>query len=233
MADDPLQRVTRLTFDIFGTVLDLTGTIVPALAEYLTQKNVSLDPAEIWKQWRARQRIEQHQDTILMLGHSGYLEVARRGLAYTLRHNGVAFEEQETHEMIKVFERLEPFEDAKLGLARLAERYKLVALSNGNQHLLDPLVNKIGVPFEARLSVERWGRFKPHPSVYRGAASVLGFDPGETMMVAAHSFDVHGAMVCGYRGAFVNRYRLPYEDTALRPDHEVNDFLELCERLGV
>jgi 2-haloacid dehalogenase len=51
-------------------------------------------------------------------------------------------------------------------------------------------------------------------------------------MVASHSFDILGARACGFRGAYVNRYQLPYEDSALRPDLTVNDFLELSKRLA-
>ena len=51
------------------------------------------------------------------------------------------------------------------------------------------------------------------------------------MMVASHSFDVMGARACGYRGAYVNRYRLPFDETQYRPDIEVNDFVELAARL--
>jgi hypothetical protein len=41
-----------------------------------------------------------------------------------------------------------------------------------------------------------------------------------------------GARACGFRGAFVNRYQLPYEDTPFRPDVVVKDFRELADRLG-
>ena len=51
------------------------------------------------------------------------------------------------------------------------------------------------------------------------------------MMVAAHSFDIMGARASGYRGAYVNRYRLPYEVSPYRPDLWVSDFDELAERL--
>ncbi len=234
MPADPINRVTTLTFDIFGTVLDLTGGIVPVLRDFVDRKGLKLDPHELWRYWRTRQRLEQHQDTILMLGHSGYLEVARRALAFTLRAHHIEFEVSETHNLIGVFERLRPFEDARLGLKRLATKYELVALSNGNQALLDKLCDEsVGAPFKARISVDRFGRFKPHPSIYRGAAAALGAEPGELMMVAAHSFDVHGARACGYRGAYVNRYRLPYEDSPLVPDWTGPEFNALCDRLGV
>jgi 2-haloacid dehalogenase len=51
-------------------------------------------------------------------------------------------------------------------------------------------------------------------------------------MVASHSFDILGARACGFRGAYVNRYNLPYEDSSLRPDLTVKDFLELSRRLA-
>jgi 2-haloacid dehalogenase len=52
------------------------------------------------------------------------------------------------------------------------------------------------------------------------------------MMVSANSFDVMGARACGFRGAFVNRYQLPYEDTPFQPDVVVKDFHELADSLG-
>jgi len=229
----PLERVTTLTFDIFGTVLDLTGGITPVLSDYLSTQGSSVRPDELWRQWRARQRLEQHQDTILQLGHCGYLEAARRALLFTLRANQVPHSEADTHEIVKVFYRLEPFEDARLGLERLAKKYRLVALSNGNPELLEHLIpNNLGRPDMERISVARFGAFKPHPAVYRGAALALGLDPCQTMMVAAHSFDILGARACGFRGAFVNRYRLPYEESPLQPDLTTTDFLNLADHLG-
>ena len=52
------------------------------------------------------------------------------------------------------------------------------------------------------------------------------------MMVAAHSFDIMGARACGFRGAYVNRYKLPYEDTdKYTPDLVVEDFSRLADVL--
>ena len=229
MPENPIQRVDTLTFDIFGTVLDLANGIVPTLDGFLAQKRAAIGGAGFWTQWRARQRIEQYQDTIVMLGHSGYLEVARRALVYTLRNNEVEHTDDDARQVLKVFENLNPFQDAVDGLNQLAARYRLVALSNGNQWLVDHLVNnRIDAPFSATFSIDTVGCFKPHPSVYRTAAKTLEREPGQIMMVAAHAFDVMGARACGFRGAYVNRYRLPYEDSVLQPDATVTDFRALA-----
>ena len=75
------------------------------------------------------------------------------------------------------------------------------------------------------------GAFKPHPGVYRRGASDIGLEVGQCMMVSANSFDVMGARMCGMRGAFVNRYKLPYEDTPFVPDVTVKGFAELAEAI--
>lgn len=227
-----LDRVTTLTFDIFGTVLDLTGSLVPPLEGFLAGLGSPASASEFWAEWRARQRIEQYQDTIIMLGHSGYLETCRRALVYCLRNNGVVFTDGDVAEFMGVWQQLRPFEDAVRGLQRLGERYRLVALSNGEPDFLDHLItNRIRVPFDHRISVEEAGAFKPHPSVYRTAAGLLECEPHQIMMVAAHSFDIMGARACGFRGAFVNRYGLPFEDTPLLPDLIVDDFDGLASEL--
>ena len=79
------------------------------------------------------------------------------------------------------------------------------------------------------ISVEQaGGAFKPHPGVYRRAATMVGLEVGECMMVSANSFDVVGARACGMRGGWVNRYELPYEETAYQSDVIVSDFTELA-----
>ncbi len=53
------------------------------------------------------------------------------------------------------------------------------------------------------------------------------------MMVASHSFDVLGARASGYRGAYINRYHLPYDESDYQPDITVDNFYALCTALAV
>jgi 2-haloacid dehalogenase len=227
-----VSEVQALTFDLFGTVLDLGGSLTPFIARFLQRTGASASPQQFWDQWRARQRVEQYQDTILMLGHSGYLETSRRALVYTLALNRITVPGKEVMEFMQAWRELTPFPDVVPSLERLKTRYRLVALSNGEAEYLDHVVrDRIRWNFDEVISAQLVGAFKPHPGVYRRAATVLGLDVGQCLMVSAHSFDVMGARACGYRGAYVNRYRLPYEDTPYQPDVTVNDFTELADEL--
>ena len=222
-----------LTFDLFGTVLDLAGSLTPYMAEFLATRKPEVDPDEFWAQCRYRQRIEQYQDSLVQVGHSGYLETARRAFSYVLRLNGVEASPQETTGFMDAWHHLKPFPDVLPNLPKLSDRYRLVALSNGDAWFLDHLVNnQIQWDFDAVISVDEFGRFKPHPSVYRGAARMLDLRVDEIVMVSSNSFDVMGARMCGNKGAYVNRYKLPFEDTAFTPDIEVGDFAELADAIA-
>ncbi len=222
-----------LTFDLFGTILDLGGSLIPFIHESLDIRDVDNISAEtFWEQWRYRQRIEQYQDTILMLGHGGYLETARRALHWTLRRNGVDASHDTVDEFMHGWQHLSTFPEVLPALKQLQSKYQLVVLSNGDPDFLDYLVmQRVEWDFDNVISVTSVGAFKPHPAVYRCAAGRLGLGVNDCLMVSANSFDVMGARSCGYRGAYVNRYDLPYEDTLFQPDVTVNDFTELADAL--
>lgn len=227
-----LRSIRALTFDVFGTVLDLGGSLTPYIAEFLSAKHAGVGAERFWDQWRARQRLEQFQDSLMMLGHSGYLETARRAFVYTLALNHVSVAVDEVADFMQAWQFLIPFPEVMDALARLQTRYRLVVLSNGEPHFLDHLAcNRIGCPFDAVLSASDAGAFKPHPAVYRRAAARLGLEVGQCLMVSSNSFDVVGARACGFRGAYVDRYALPYEDTPFQPDLVVANFTELADRL--
>jgi 2-haloacid dehalogenase len=212
--------------------LDLGGSLTPFIARFLEAKGAAVSPPRFWEQWRVRQRLEQYQDTLMMLGHSGYLETSRRALVYTLALNEIEASGAEVTELMQAWQQLSPFPEVLPSLERLRARYRLVALSNGDPDYLDHLVReRIRWNFDAVISVQSVGAFKPHPGVYRRAATVLKLEVGQCLMVSANSYDVMGARACGLRGAYVNRYRLPYEDTPYQPDVAVKDFAELAEAL--
>jgi 2-haloacid dehalogenase len=229
---DALSHVRALTFDAFGTILDLGGSHAPRLREFIKAKNAKTTADELWDLWRQRQRIEQYQDNQFYTGHYGYLDSCRRALTYALRASRIPFDDADIRRIMEGWQKLNPFPDSVPGLQRLGRKFKLVVLSNGeNDYLAQVVKNRIRFDFDAVISVEDVGVFKPNPQVYRYAARVLKTEPCELMMVSAHSFDAVGARASGYRAAYVNRYDLPYDETPYQFDVEARDFLDLADKL--
>lgn len=224
--------VRALTFDLFGTILNLGGSLQPAITTFLQANAPDVSPDLFWDQWRARQRLEQYQDSLMMLGHAGYLETVRRALHYVMRRNEIEPTAARQEELMAAWQGLQPFPDVRAALERMQARFRLVVLSNGDPDFLVHLAeNQVQWAFDGIISATDSGAFKPHPSVYRRAAQVLGLEVGECLMVSANSFDAVGARACGFRAAYVNRYRLPVEDSPHQPDFTVTDFTGLADRL--
>ena len=227
-----MTSVKALTFDLFGTVLDISGSLRPAIEAFVAEKGAGLTADKFWAQWRERQRFEQFQDTILNLGHSRYMPTVRRALQYIFAVNEFDPSDEAFEKLMVPWRHLHPFPDTGPALERLASRYRLVVLSNGEPDTLRYLVeNRAPFPFTEILSVDTVGVFKPHPAVYRRAAVDLGLRVDECMMVSSHPFDINGALTCGYRGAYVDRYGFPYTYERIAPDMMVKEFSELADSL--
>src|SRR5512136_1290860 len=103
-----LIAIKALTFDLFGTVLDLGGSLTPFIAKFLEGKGAPVSANRFWEQWRYRQRIEQYQDNIMMLGHSGYLETVRRAFVYVLALNRIQVSKDEVRAFMLAWQELSP-----------------------------------------------------------------------------------------------------------------------------
>lgn len=228
----PTDASQALTFDLFGTILDLGGSLKPAITDLLEREAPATSSETFWDQWRVRQRLEQYQDTIMMVGHAGYLETVRRALHYVFRLNGISPTENRVQELMAAWQGLTPFPEVVPALERLHSRYRLVVLSNGDPHYLDHLVqNRVHFKFDDVISATGNGAFKPHPGVYRRAAQLLALEVQHCIMVSANAFDCVGARACGFQAAYVNRYQLPVEDSPFLPALTVTNFTELADAL--
>jgi 2-haloacid dehalogenase len=114
----------------------------------------------------------------------------------------------------------------------------VATLSNGNRSQQTALIDFARLPFQRLLSAEDVRHYKPDREVYLGAASALGLEPHQVMMVAAHKSDLRGAQSVGMRAAFVER-RLekgPGGGADLLPDAladvQASDFIDFADKLG-
>jgi 2-haloacid dehalogenase len=104
-----------------------------------------------------------------------------------------------------VWHHLEPWDDAVVGLTRLAARHVVGPLSNGGFAMLTRMAKRAGLPWDCIISTELFRSFKPDPAAYLGGAALLGLDPGRVALVAAHSGDLRAASQAGLRTAYVPR----------------------------
>ena len=232
-------EVKAFTFDIFGTVVDWRGSIIREGRDVWAAKGVDVDWEAFADSWRggyepAMQRVRAGElpwmniDALHRLILEGLLE----------QYQIYSLSEGAKDQLNRVWHRLDPWPDVAAGLERIRRDAVVAALSNGNVALLVNMARHGGLCWDCVLSAELAEHYKPDPEVYQTAAALLGLEPHQVMMVAAHNGDLKGARAVGFRTAFVHRPREygPSQTTDLVPDPSVDvvakDFMELADLLG-
>jgi 2-haloacid dehalogenase len=110
---------------------------------------------------------------------------------------------------------------------------RLAALTNSAPAAAETQLSNAGLKefFEQIISVDAVKRYKPAPEPYRWAAERLGVHIGDMRLVAAHDWDVAGAMTAGCKAAFVARPGMVLNPLMPRPDVIGKDLTEVTQRL--
>jgi 2-haloacid dehalogenase len=226
-----------LAFDVFGTVVDWRGGVAAEMSSIAKERQLRVDAPAFADGWRSKylpylSRIRSGEMPWQVLDG-----VHRASLGDLIGELSIqSLTEADLDRLVFAWHHLPPWPDAVRGMSRLRSRYVLTTLSNGGTaHLVD-LNRAAHLPFDCVLSVELVRTYKPDPRVYRLVPDLLAVRPGESMMVASHSYDLAAAAGEGMRTAFVRR---PQEWGTGKPekldisvDIVADDFLDLASQLG-
>ena len=223
--------VRALVFDVFGTLVDWRSGIANAFRA----TGLAGAPEELADEWRARfwpatGEVNKGERT-----WANFDELHLATLDDLLAERAIDLPAEQRHELVGAWHRLDPWPDARSGLEALRAQRVVAALSNGHTALLVDLARHGNLRFDCLISAELARRYKPSRQVYLTAAELIGVDPEELMLVAAHPLDLEGARRAGLRSAFVDR---PLEYGPGSParndpdaDESVTELHELAPRL--
>ncbi len=155
-------------------------------------------------------------------------------LVATAGSQGIDVSKNQAEYVLQGFEELAPHTDVLPALDALAEGgVRCAALSNSSTRVLNLQIGNAGIGdyFERLISVEEVGLFKPAPQVYLHAAAELGVDIGSMWMVAAHDWDVTGAIRAGARGALVDREGIFRQGLGEQPEIVGHDMCDVADQL--
>jgi len=234
-----IEQVKALTFDVFGTVVDWRGSIIREGEAFGRAKGLDVDWAKFADSWRAMyqpslDRVRRGETAWTKLDDLHRASLDRLLVDFGIR----GLTEDEIDHLNRVWHRLDPWPDTVPGLTRLKTKYVLVTLSNGNVALLVNMAKRAGIPWDAVLGAEVARHYKPQPEAYLTTAEMLGLQPEECMMVAAHNSDLIAASGLGFGTAFVARPAEygPGQTANLAAEREYDavakDFVDLAGKLG-
>jgi 2-haloacid dehalogenase len=209
--------IRTLVFDVLGTVVDEAGSIAAEAASALAAAGA--DPAQgrhLAEEWARR------LDSLTALVIAGEIPwrsndaLRRAALHEAAGATDDGLPGRLLDDLATIGHRLRPWPDSAQALHALTGTFTVVALSNADLAQLADFSAAGGLAWHCVLSAELARTYKPDPAVYRLALDLLDLNPQQTMMVAAHPWDLRAAAAHGMRSAYVSR---PGEGVPAADDH--------------
>ena len=219
-------RPKVLFFDVNESLLDL-GNLKKSIGKALGGRE---DLSPLWF-------TTMLQYSLVSTTAGQYVDFGAIGAA-TLRmvaaNHDIQLTERKAKEALSPLRSLPPHPEVKEALRNLRNAgYKLVSLTNSSNEGVAMQFENAGLTdfFDESLSIEDVGKYKPHSDVYDWAAKKIGVQPHECLMIAAHGWDIAGALWAGWRGAFIARPGQQMYPLAPLPEITEPDLLKISEKL--
>lgn len=204
----PDCRPRVVLFDAFETILQ-----VDALAARFVDVG---RPAHEWELFFTRTLRDGM--ALTLAGHGlPFGDVARNALRTTADHR---LSEEALDHVLAGFRELPPHADVEPAFVAMARaRVPAYAFTHGDAAVACAALDRAGLRSYLRgvLSAEEIHSFKPTARVYHWACRQVDSAPEHTALVAAHSWDVHGAVCAGLLGALATRLEGAVPATVARP----------------
>lgn len=230
------MEIKAITFDTGGTILDWHGGLARAFKQAGERHGVTRD-------WHA---VTNDYRRLAMKGIVGQIkppfnmdDVHRTVLEDVLSKHGLQdFTQQDRWHILHAWHELSTWSDFPAALSRMREQFPVISFTMLPLALVLDVSRHNDLDWDAVISCEMIGIYKPHANAYLKVAQWLGLAPSEILMVACHNFDLNAARSCGFKTAFVHR---PAEwgpegppDPIPHPENDivVDGFEALADRLN-
>jgi 2-haloacid dehalogenase len=234
-----MKNVKGLFFDVGGTVFDWKNTVREKIQELADAESQTIDSEAFAYDWRG-EMFNVHTQ----VRHGNLPWMNADGMHLRALDNLISkyplLSSIDRPSLVKAtWHQLKAFAGAPEAINRLRTKYTVVVLTILSWQSIVSSSKLAQVQWDGILSCEFLGYYKPSVQAYLKAINLLGLQPAEAMMVAAHEGDLTAAQAAGLHTAYVN---VPEEDIVdevfeqpakTNFDVEAQDFEALCQKLGV
>lgn len=167
-----------ITFDCYGTLTNyqMTEAVRPLIADTVSEEDTPL----FLKDFRAY-RIDE-----VLEPYKPYRQVLRDSWQRVCNRWHLQFRAGDVEAIVAAVGSWGPHADVPDPLARLAEKYPLVILSNAEDRMLEGNVDQLGVDFHRVFTAEQARAYKPRYAAFEYMLDQLGCGRDEILHVSSH-----------------------------------------------
>ncbi len=224
-----LTDFPALSFDCYGTLIDWETGIGSRLADWARVHRLDVSAEDLLTSY-ARHEAAAMRDTPA----ARYPDILARSFTAVGRDFATPADPEEATAFGRSVPDWPAFPDSAEALRALAERYRLIILSNVDRESFAGSNARLGVRFDHVLTAEDIGSYKPDP---RNFTALLGLGGPEPLHVAQSLFHDHvPAARAGLSTAWINRRKgkpgwgaTPPPEVVVSPDWEFASMAEFAE----
>tara|TARA_R110001599_G_scaffold338288_1_gene557230 strand:- start:339 stop:1034 length:696 start_codon:yes stop_codon:yes gene_type:complete len=213
---------------IFFDVVETVFSLAP-LADKLTELDLPVGSDKLFFAQLLRDAFALSASGIF---HT-FPDIAKGTLTVMLHSLGHEVNETTLKEILGTFSRLPAHKDVKLALEKIkSTNCQAVFLTNGSRTNTKNLVRDNGIEHlvDDIISVEDFNIWKPQTELYRQAALKHSCAPENALLVAAHAWDIAGAIRAGFHGIWIQRQELLYHPLMAKPDDQATNLVDAVDR---
>lgn len=219
------KRPKAIAFDVIETLFDLRA-LRPAFVEAgLPGYSLELFFSQMLRDGFALE--SSHE--LLPFG-----ELAVNTLKVTSANVGAPLTTEQAKDILANVAALPPHPDVVAAVKYFkASGIRLITLTNSSSGNTDKLLTKAGIrdQIDYLWPASDSGHWKPAPEPYHYAAKKLGLNIDEVALIAAHPWDIHGAVSAGMTGVYIKRQESLYQPSFKQPHFQGEDMLALAKVL--
>jgi len=219
--------MTSIVFDVNETLLDLK-----ALNPHFERIFGTAAAKDAWFN-----QVLQTALVSTIIGTSAQLDfgqVGRIALEFMALRHQVQLTAEDKESIAQTMLNLPPHPEVLPAMKRLYNAGKrLVALTNSAQQAAETQLSNAGIAvyLDKVMSVQSVGKFKPAVEVYRMAERTLDEAPDDLWLVAAHDWDIAGALNAGWHGAFIARSGKVFHPAGPQPEIIAHNLMGVVDQL--
>lgn len=214
-----------LVFDVNETLLDLR-TLEPHFERAFGDRTML-------REWF--NQVIQYAEALTLTGdYRNFGDVARAALEMTAEAQGIRLSANDAQQIIGGIRSLPAHPEAAKSLDLLKNTgLRMVTLTNSPPGVVEAQMKQSNLQgyFERNFSVDAVRKYKPAPEAYRMVAAELGVQTNQLRLIAAHAWDVGGAMRAGCAAAFIARSGKALFPLFPKPDIVGKDLSEVSEAI--
>ena len=226
------MHIKAVFFDFMGTCLDWHSGVIETFPQAIPENERS-DLALEWRQEyfisnAARLAANKPPENIDITLYNTLDTLLEKHSKYR-----PLFDDHIKHHCVAAWHSMRAWPDVAAAVQQLKDaEYEVFVFGNGTTRLQIDLCKSSSLKFTMLFSSELLGVYKPAPESYRKALDLIKAKPEESVMVAAHAYDLRGAKKAGMKTVYIRRWTDDIKEDMELVEKENHFFLEDMRNLA-